>query len=198
MTIQNDDVIEASARMLFDGTNDQIGSYQFRLTDGGPITDENGVNDVRRILDDIYNLLDTIMSIVLVFEDIRVFNQTQQILLGVHDWPTLVAGTEVQHPIPPGACALLNLSTVVPNVILRKFFGGFTEDQNQLDGTWNTTLVDAVASVGTLLLAPFVELNGTWEYGYTSPKTLGWVAPNGASNNDIPAYQRRRKQGSGS
>lgn len=198
MTIQNDDIMEVAARMSFDGANDQIGSYQFRLATGGPITDEEGIDDLLAVMELIYTIVDQLMTLKLLFDDIRIFNQTQSVLLGIHDWPTLVAGTETQHPIPPGVAALINFSTEVPKVILRKFFGGFTEDQNQDDGTWNGTLVNAVADIGVLMLADFNMTNGTWEYGYNSPKILDWVRPNGASNNDIPAYQRRRKQGSGS
>lgn len=198
MTVQNNEVIEASAKMIFDGTDEQINVFQFRLASGGPLTDDEAIDDVLNIVNDLYSALYILQSILIIYDTIRLYNQSQSLLLGVHDWPTRTAGTETVHPIPPGVCALVNFTTAVPKVILRKFFGGFTEDQNQDDGTWNGTLVTAVALVATNLLAPLVGSYGTWEYGYTSPKTLGWVAPNGSSNNDIPAYQRRRKQGSGS
>ena len=184
--------------MEFDATEDVVNVYQFRLASGGPMSDEEAVDDILEILEVIYTIIRAGLSILQLFEDVRIFNVTQSVLLGVHEWPTLTAGTAAGDPTPPGVAAVLNFSTIIPKVSLRKYFGVFTEGAVGTTGLWLAPDVANVADIGTELLAPLVATNGTWSYGYISPKILGWVSPNGATNNNIPGYQRRRKQGRGS
>jgi hypothetical protein len=81
---------------------------------------------------------------------------------------------------------------------MRKYFGVFTEADIDANGTWGTGLVAAMVVVAGFLLAPLVAANGAYEYGYLSPKTSNFEVPTGAVVTDIPAYQRRRRQGRGS
>jgi hypothetical protein len=183
--------------MEFDGTEDVMNIYQFRLASGGPMSDENAVIDILAILEVLYTIIVNSISLVQLFRDIRVFNVTQDVLLGLHDWPTMTAGTATGDPTPPGCAAVVNFSTIVPKVTLRKYFGVFTEADVDASGYLSTTLVADIADMGLYLLGPIGALSGTWAYGFISPKILGWVSPNGSSNNNIPGYQRRRKQGRG-
>ena len=82
--------------------------------------------------------------------------------------------------------------------MLRKFGLTFTEAQNETDGTLGAALLTAYAAMAALMLVPQVVTNGTYQYGYLSPVTLGFVIPTAATITTIPGYQRRRKQGRGS
>lgn len=198
MTIAADDVVEASARLEFDAIDDVVNVYQFRLASGGPLTDDEGVDDILEILEVLYTIILGAISTIELFRDIRLFNVTQQILLGLHAWPSLINGGAIADALPPGCAAVVNFSTIVPKVTLRKYFGVFTTGAMGEDGLFTGLTVASVAEAATYLLAPIAATNGLWVYGYISPKILGWVSPNGATNNNIPGYQRRRKQGRGS
>lgn len=198
MTLQEDHVVEASTRQEFNGVEDVVNAWQFRLVTGAPLTEEQGADEILEILEILYEILQTFITTVTIYRDVRMLNQTDDILMGIHNWPTLIAGENSNGPVPPGVAGMINLSTVVPNVTLRKYFGVFAETSLGSDGTWDSGQITALGDVATALLAPLEATNSIWEYGYTSPKTLGWVAPISASLTDVPAYQRRRKQGRGS
>jgi hypothetical protein len=198
MVVSQDNVLELSARMEFNGTEDVVNVFQFIKTDAGSITDSEAVDDVLDVLEGLYTFIIALYSVLLVFRDVRVFNRTTQELLGVHLWPTLVAGLQAQNATAPGVCAVVNFSTIVPKVSLRKYFGVLTEASVGPAGAFGVGTTSAVALMGAFLLEEHIEAAANWQYGYFSPKTLSFVVPNGSSNDSIPGYQRRRKHGRGS
>lgn len=198
MTIQIGDVLEVSARMEFDSVDDIVNVYQFVLGTPGPITDAQGVSDVIQIMEDLYTLWLSAMSLLVAFRDLRVRNVTQQTVLGTFPWPTLTVGTNVNDALPPGVAALINFTSDIARVTPRKYFGGITEVSNDSEGTWVAGLVTTMTNTAAFLLAVRVQAFGDWLYGYESPKAASFVFPTGGVVTDVPAYQRRRKQGRGS
>jgi hypothetical protein len=92
----------------------------------------------------------------------------------------------------------VSLKTTIPRVILRKFSFPLAEDNVLNGGLLSGTAVTTMVNYGAALLAPHVVDFRTYEYGYLSPKTLAWEKPLSALTTNIPAYQRRRRQGVGS
>lgn len=198
MTIQIGDVLEASARMEFDDVDDQVNVYQFVLGTPGPLSDEQGVEDILTLLEALYTLWLTTMTLLTVFRDIRVTNVTQSEVLGTFPWPTLTNGLAGADALPPGNCGLVNFNTAVARVTPRKYMGSMTAASIEPDGTLTAGVVANLADVGTFLLTVYVGAHGDWLYGYESPKAGTFVFPVSATVTDISAYQRRRKQGRGS
>lgn len=198
MAIEQDDILEVSARMEFNGVEDIVNVYQFQLTTPGPITDQQGVDDVLLIIEAIYTALVALQSTLTLYRDIRVTNKTQLAILGTFLWPSLTAGTAAVIAQAPGVCGLVSLATAVPRVNLRKYYGDMVTSTMELDGTFASFVTTALTTISGTLLTQRVQVNGTWRYGYLSPKSLAWELPLSAVVTDIPAYQRRRKQGRGS
>lgn len=198
MTIQIGDVLEASARMEFQGVDDQVNVYQFVLGTPGPISDEDGVEDILDLIEAIYTLWKVAMSTLTLFRDIRIRNVTQDEVLGTFPWPTLTAGEAAADCIPPGNCGLINFHTPIPRVTPRKYMGSLVTTQMEADGSLGAAIVTRLSDIATLLLDVWVGTSGDWLYGYFSPKTSTFVFPQSATVSDITAYQRRRKQGRGS
>lgn len=198
MTVQQFDVIEAVSRCEFNAADDIVNVYQFQLISAGAQENQVVVDDVISILESIYTIILAGLSILYTFRDVKLRNITQSTLMGVHPWPVLVAGTNITNPLAPGVALLSNWGTDVPRVGMRKFFGGLCADQLDPDGTWLVGVTGAAAIIAAQLLVPQVIGSRSYQFGYLSPKTLAFEAPNSGVGSDIPAYQRRRKQGRGS
>jgi len=198
MAIDQNDVIEVSARMEFDGTDDVTNVYQFQKLDSGQITDQQGIDDIIALLETMWAIIDGAITVLQVARDLKFFNKTKQLLMGTASWDTITGGTNASGATPPGTAMLLSLNTNVPRVTMRKYMGVVSKDQLESDGTWAAALIAALATFGAYLTQPWTGTNGQWQFGYLSPKTFSFVIPSGLTVTDIPAYQRRRKQGQGS
>lgn len=198
MATAQGDVIGVSARAEFDGVDDMINVFDFVLTTPEEVSDALTVIDMVDIMEELYTIWTGIQSDIVLYRDIRITNRTQSIILGVHPWPGLVDGDLDANAIPPGVCGVINFSSAVSRVTPRKFFGGLTVTSNEPDGTLAAGALTTLSLIATFLLTIQEGISGDWRYGVLSPKTLGFVFPNGAVMTDIPGYQRRRKQGRGS
>ena len=198
MTIQPLDVLEMTARTEFNGVEDVANVYQMEYQGGAAITDAQGITDVISFLEALYAIFIGAQTILQLYRDIRVGNKTQGTVFGRFPWPTLVGGGDVAFSTAPGTAILSSFSTGIPRVTPRKYWGVFCADNMDADGTWGGIITATLAAATAFMLTPYVGVSGTWLYGYLSPKTLSFVVPNGSSTGDIPAYQRRRKQGKGS
>jgi ABC-type glycerol-3-phosphate transport system permease component len=172
--------------------------FQFQYQDNEELTNGETVTDILTIVESIYALLVAALTTLPVFRDIRIANKTQGTILGTFGWPTLIAGTNADQPVAPGVCFLTSWNTPIPRVGMRKYWGVMTEANTDADGTWSAGLVAVGVTVAALLSGPLQGPVGGYFFGYLSPKTLGFEVPAGAVVTDIPAYQRRRRQGRGS
>lgn len=197
MAVNTNDVIEVSARCEFGGVEDVINVYQFRMTTAGPVDDDDVMLDLGLWLEDVYQPVITSQTNDFAYRDIAFRNVTQSTVMGTIAWPTYTAGAAAPNNIPPGLAALINFATNKARVILKKYIGGWILSGLEADGTFTGGLVALMLSLGIRLLSGWVGAYGTYEYGYLSPKTLSWEVPVGYTVTDVPAYQRRRKQGRG-
>lgn len=193
-----DDIIEVAVIHVNDGVDHVINVYQFQKTDATPTSDADLLDDVASIVENLYNLLRTLITIRNVLSDVVVRNLTQSLLVGSTDGGTYVGGAGAGDQWPNGAAAMTFFKTNVPRVILKKFWpSGLAADLSP-GGNPDSAWLVAMALVAAELLVPFVEANTTLRYGYNSPKTLGWEVPLTGHVPAIMSYQRRRKAGTGS
>lgn len=198
MANEQNDIIEVAARLEFDGVEDIINVFQFKYLTAGVINDQGLADDLIEILEVMYTVVVGLITTITIFRDLRITNKTKSTVLGVYPWDTLVAGTAVDVPQPPGVAALFNYSTGVPRVTPRKFLGGLRQDIIIDDGVWNGSSVALYATAAATMLGILTATLGTYQYGYLSPKTAQFEPVNAVVVTNIPAYQRRRKQGRGS
>jgi hypothetical protein len=198
MAVNQGDIIQAVAAMEWDGVEDVLNIYQFQLQSPASVTEAGVISDLTDFLDSAYDVLKLFLTTLLTFKEIRLLNKTQDVILGTFPWPTLVAGTGATDTQAPGVCALINFTTTKPRVSPRKYLGVFTEGALGANGAFGPSVVAALAIFAGLFIGDIVQPNGTYLYGYDSPKTLQFETPNGVSTGSVPAYQRRRKQGRGS
>ena len=198
MAVIQHDILEASARLETQDGDDVIGVYQMRYEGVPPLTDAAGINDVIEFLEAVYGIIQTILPILSVFRDITVRNKTLGVNYGAFAWPFLTVGAQPGNDQPPAVSSMVSFPTGVSRVTLRKYFGNMAVNQLAQPGTWLPTHQAVMSNVAAVLIVPFVATNGTWAYGYHSPVTTLWHAPSTAIITNIPAYQRRRRQGRGS
>jgi hypothetical protein len=184
--------------MEFDGVEDVVNVFQLQHTTGVAVTDAQAVADIGQFMDDLYVILEGILTILMIAREIKIFNKTQLILLGAYPFPTFNGGLQVLPPTAPGVAILSNFATGIPRVTPRKYWGVMTETSMDTQGQWEVPTLAVIATANSLLLAEYIGVNSNWQYGYFSPKIAGFAQPNSAIVTSIPAYQRRRKQGRGS
>lgn len=198
MSVSQFDVVEASARCEFAGIDDIVNVFQFQKQDIGPTSDQFVIDDIIDILEAFYTILNASVTIWQFYRDIRFTNVTQNKVLGTHSWKTLATGVVGGDALAPGVAALINYGTGIARVTPRKYIGVFTEAANDQMGVWTSAVVGGLTAAAATLMGLIVETNGDYYYGYFSPKTINFEVVNSAVITNIPAYQRRRKQGRGS
>lgn len=198
MTVSQDDVLEIVVEGDFQNSEQLLNIYQMQAFQASPITDDEALTDLVDFFRALYDAAKALWTAFVVFRRIRVTNLTTGLVTGEAAFSSPVIGTASGDPLPPGVAALVNFTTAVPNVQLRKFLPAPAESAGGTDGQWNSTTITALTVFGATMLIDYVGTFGGFRYGYLSPKTSSFVLPNGAIIPDEPAYQRRRKRGVGS
>lgn len=197
MTIQQYDVLQASARMEMVQADDVVNVWQYQYQDVTPIADAQGISDVITILELFYTILVAAQSVLLVYRDIRFKNITQSQVLGTHPWITMTVGGGAADPTPFGCAGVINWTTLKPRIGMRKFMGVYTEANVTTGGVYSAALVASMVTAAGPTLAPQAVGGRNYQFGYQSPKTGLFEVPTSFLVTDIPGYQRRRKPGRG-
>lgn len=169
--------------------------YQFILADTTP--DADVVEDLSERMTDLYptTLLAT-MADNYVLESLYIKNLTQNEDLGQVSWPgDQPSGTG--ELLPLGIAALITAPTALPGTRGRKFLPAMVEG-NCTDSLWTSGLMTVLNAFGVAYISGFI--GGTSGSAYAP----GVLDKNGAFRGfiealttNVPAYQRRRKQGAG-
>lgn len=192
------DVLRVDVIGDFDGTDELINVYQVRQTNVAALSDAEVLEDLKDFFEALYTIFQAVFTILTVYRRVKVFNVTTNTLIGELAFDTVVQGTQTGDPGAPGICVVANFNTQVPRVILRKFIGPVAEANLDGNGRLSPTATNAVFNGGLTLLSDIIGTFGSYRYGYLSSKTLAFEQPTIVSVENIPGYQRRRKQGRGS
>lgn len=196
------DIIQVTAKLLNAG-KEVLNTFHIDFVDPGSAADDDAIRaGIAEWVEAIYDEFDDLISNTYTFDSIDFFNVTQGIGAGFTDWPTLVAGSGVSNPLPPGVCLVVRAGVDAPRREGRKYFGGFTEGDNDTDGTASSALSLALATAYTVWASSFISTTDavrlipvilTTIAGIPTPLELGTGLLNGEWD-----YQRRRKVSVGS
>ena len=198
MATQVGDVIEVTVIHDNDTSGEQVNRFQFMVLAGGPISDSDLLDDVKTIIETLYILVVSIISLRNVLREVGVFNKTQSILIGVTTAGTYVGGNATDPASPQGVSPYCYFKTNIPHVILSKYLPSVAQARIGISGLWTSPTLGATTAFAVRLLASFTELSGSYQYGHQRPVILDFIYPHVAVIPLEPAYQRRRKPGRGS
>jgi hypothetical protein len=182
----------------FDVVEDIVNTFQFRLDSASLTDDAQVLDDLISLLESIVTIMKNLATAITVWRRIRVQNISNNTLIGERAFTAPIAGLVSGNPAPPGVAALLSLKTNIPRVVMRKYIGVLPQSTITATGVIAAASVTHLNNLGNFLMSSQIKTNGTWSYGYLSPKTAGFVRPVSFLSSSVPAYQRRRRQGRGS
>lgn len=198
MTAQPGDILEVTVIHDNNVSGEQVNRYQFELDSAGPVDDADILDDIAEVIQTLYVLIYTIISVRNVFREVKVFNVTQWLLVGSTDANAYTGGGSADPSEPTGVASHVYFTTNVPKVILSKYIPNPASADLTAAGELNTAGHTALATFGAALLVQISGGANLYRYGYLSPKTLTFVVPSIMVASTTLAYQRRRKKGRGS
>lgn len=193
----NGGILVVQAEGTFNGLSKVINSYQLLLTDGGPVTYEDWRDDIRDWGDALYTLVKAVCNVLMVFEGVRGEFTQGVCSSGFIPFVTPLTGELLGDPVPSGVAALISFPTGVSRVVPRKYFGVLDAGVIDTNGNLADTTFGDFNAIGAYLRDPQTINGRTWQYGYLSPKTSSFEVPFSAVLSQTPAYQRRRRVGTG-
>lgn len=206
MAVQDGEIVRASARQQFALGQDLVNVWYFEAEFTADQTDQDTIDKVLEALDIIYSQLNGITTNTLVQVDVKIDvvmwlgGEIHTVrTLGTHSWAgTWYSPTGAGNVLPPGAAALVKSRTWDGKVYSRKFFGGMAEAISN-DGVFDSTAMTALGLAAAEILVPRIISAGNTLYAclmsskYSLP--MQFAESVGSA---VVAYQRRRRQGTGS
>lgn len=188
------DVIQTIVEMTLFGSK-VLNVFHLMCIGGG--SDPDVMEDIAVDLDDKYALLQPYLINDLSFDGFVFKNITQNYNMGEAPFITLTVGAQSAEPLPPGTAALITLRTPVPKTRGRKFIPGIGIG-SMSGGLLTGSLLTEAENFAASMIGGFIgDVNGlVFDYGVTNA-VLDFVEFTEAVVSNVPAYQRRRKQGVG-
>lgn len=196
MTVVQDDVLRVTAEMSISG-NALQNVLHWQLTSASSVTDAQALLDCGVFMESLYTEVRAQMNDAVLFDQIRVQNITQDVLLGVTDWPTISTGGSTVAALPLPVAALITFPTTVPQTRGGIYLAGFTELENTSGGALATSLLTTLAAFAVEALAIQVVGSNSYQYVLIN-REFGTVIPFVSSIvHTVWRTQRRRRQGVG-
>ncbi len=197
MSVEQNDVLRVTAEMSLGG-NDVQNVMHFRSTNAASTPDGTALTNVATMVNTLYDTVDDLQSDQYDYDQVRVQNVTQDVLLGTTAWDTLVSGTRTEAALPLPVTALLTMPTTKPRVRGGLYLGGLTEQANTANGLLTTVLTDRLVLMGIQLLAEFVIGPDSYRYIVFNTILKTFVLPTASIVHLDWRTQRRRRAGVGS
>lgn len=197
MSFTNLDDISITAKMSLSLAFDVQNTFTAKIT--------NAVAGNAAVYTAMGNWLETIYSAFVVdqsdsisYVSYVVNNLANGEISGELSWPTLTVGGAALQQTAPGVCVLALQRTGVSRHTGRKYFGIFTEN-DMLNGRWGTALLAKVLTAIENASTTYVDPNGVGILPGVLDRAAG--IQRGITDTVViaePAYQRRRRRGTGS
>jgi hypothetical protein len=146
----------------------------------------------------IVTIIKALSTALTVWDVIRVRNVSTGFIFGEFSIGSSVAGTAGADSGAAQVCAAPRFPTGIARVTGRKYLGPLSEGNLGTNGVLASAAVTAVANYMSLMINPHVRTNGTYEFGYLSPKTAQFEVFLSGVCSTIPSALRSRKPGVGS
>lgn len=154
MAVNTGDILRVACRMHHATHGDLVNVFHYRSTSAAPVDDSDVLGDMAAYMDTLYKTIDQDMHKDWTFEDVNVFDVTQNRPLGVAAWPTLVAGGDEYNDCQPSqVAALVRGTTGYSRNWARKFIGGLTEARNTSGGFVDSTTMTDLAAFAAAWIA---------------------------------------------
>ena len=196
--LANGGIVQVTVHGRFNNAADVNNVYQVQLIDGGPLT----LNEVGEGLADwfevLYDYVKLFCNALVTWQGISAQHLNGNCVTGLHTFTSPIVGSLTNDVVPPGVAALMSFQTGIARVVGRKYFGVLDESVIGATGGLTGTFTAQAANIGAHLTQDTLVSGLTWQAGHFSPKTLEWQPFTGYTYSTNPAYQRRRRVGSGS
>jgi hypothetical protein len=197
MDIQSGDIVRVTAKMAIGGVGAVQNVFYLRKEGIGEVPASLWPDDIGPWLEDIYGEVNSLLTDNLSYDSWGLFNITQDAPGPDNSWPTLIVGGSATDMYATGVAGLGLLRTERPRVVGRKYFGGLVEG-GITESLLTPTMTAAIAAAIGHMLGSFIggASLDSWLPGVVDKSGAYWSFTE-AVVKDIPAYQRRRKQGRG-
>lgn len=178
MPVNNLDVIRVVADMSFLGVYLVQNTYHYQAITPGAIDDLVVSTSLAEKLDDAYANLVPLLSTEFTFDNILVWNVTQDRPMQTLDWPTLVGGSQSTATMPYQVAALVLFRTNRARSQGRKYLPPMVEQANAGGGVLSTAALTAVDLYGDTIITPAVAGGGTYypcNYRYSTALVSRWT-----------------------
>lgn len=197
MTVNGDDIIRATAVLAYGNGQELNNVFHLKYQSAFSGADADVMTEIAAILDAVYSEIDEGINSTVEFVEVRGFNVTQNSPLPTTTWPSLTVGGGAGDPTPAGVALLVSLNTGVLKVHGRKYLPGVGENSTTA-GKWATDILTLAAAWGAALMDAYIGIitAGVYVFGVLD-KTGVLREIIEIVTSDEPAYQRRRRLGTG-
>jgi len=197
VTLINGQIARVTPMMTF-GASDDVQNTWHLIKVSGANNDSAVALAIQEYMELIYNIINPRIATAITYDAIDIFFISGSQALGQFPWLTLVNGLDAAETVAPGVCMLSLARTGISKRIGKKFFGVSTEAQ-MFGGSWAAAIVLDILAATLAGYTNFTASNGVTLRGIVYDR-LTTIARDGIAflAEPNPAYQRRRKVGSGS
>lgn len=195
--INLNDKLRAVAVMTTVDLSEVQNVYTMEVTDLGGGTTIQILDRIVVILEQIYLIIKGLQNTRTKYSEVRFFNITQDIPLATRAWSTITEGELIVDDLAHMTAAMFSLGVSKPGVSGRKFFGGISESALDQDGLWSTATVVDLALASVKMIGEKVDNGTKVTFGIFTGVVPAYVAFDSAVTTNVPASQRRRRQGVG-
>lgn len=192
------DILRVAVVFLFNGTDEQINTFHYRITGTVPSDDDDTLSDIDALTADLYSPIVGHMWSGVTHDRTEVLIENSAYAGFVIPRNSDLDGTQAEEPLAPQNCLLVIGRTAARRKIAKKYLPTMCETDwtNGAFGTSAMTAADGFAgvwqsvttTVGGLILSPVLYHRATHTFNPIS-------SAQAVSN---PAIQRRRRVGRGS
>lgn len=197
MTIYTNDLLRVTANMTLHGSDKIQNVWHIQHTTATDQDDDDFRTHVSKWLDALYTCIVAQLNNGIVFDDIAIYNLTQDRPLPNVGWDTLSAGTGTDNDLPPQVAALITTDTAVKRKTGKKYYSGFMITGMTATAQWTSAILTVLACVALKMFGTQTYFSITSRPGVVSGDPLKFDRFENASIDPVPATQRRRRPGTG-
>jgi hypothetical protein len=191
------DWIEVVTTGQLNATDADFNVYRFQLLEGSFASDEGLLDDLEELVTAILNTVKALYYTFMAWSNFKARNLTRDTATIYRTLASPILGTDANYSAAWGVCGLVSFPTEVARVILRKYYGPVAKDLLTSTGFLTAGATGILTDLSDLLLDEIETSFGLWQYSHPYGPLLADVRPVGSIITNVPAYQRRRKPGTG-